>query len=132
VVEVAEEEVGEELHGGVEFTVGLVGWGNNQRRLPPARCSWMKTMAGKSRGPAGQLRAAHRWEGTWSRATRRAAKWWEGKSEVGDNFLGDAWSSAKGGGGGGALGTGVAHGTGPQSRAVKWKRADDMWAQPIK
>jgi hypothetical protein len=33
----------------------------------------------------------------WSRAARSAAKWWEGKSEVGDGFLGDVQSSGKGG-----------------------------------
>jgi hypothetical protein len=48
VVEVVEEEVGEDLLGGTELPVKLTGWGNKWRRLPPARCSWRKTTAGKS------------------------------------------------------------------------------------
>jgi hypothetical protein len=51
VVEVAEEVVGEELFGGAELAAGLVGWGNNRRRLPPMRCSRMKMTAGESRCP---------------------------------------------------------------------------------
>jgi hypothetical protein len=49
---VVEEEVGEVLLGGTELTVGLMGWGNKRRRPLPMRCSWRKTTAGKSRGPA--------------------------------------------------------------------------------
>jgi hypothetical protein len=47
-----EEEDGEELLGGAELVVGSVGWGNKRRRLPPVRCSWRKTTAEKTRGPA--------------------------------------------------------------------------------
>jgi hypothetical protein len=52
VVEVVEEEVGEELLGGAELAAGSTGWRNKRRRLPPARCSRRKTTTGKSRGPA--------------------------------------------------------------------------------
>jgi hypothetical protein len=43
VAKAAEEVVREELLGGVELAAGSVGWGNNRRRLPPARCSLRKT-----------------------------------------------------------------------------------------
>jgi hypothetical protein len=33
VVEVAEEEVREDLLGGAELAAGSAGWGNNQRKL---------------------------------------------------------------------------------------------------
>jgi hypothetical protein len=51
VVEVVEEEVGEELLGSAELAAGSTGWGNKRRRLLPVRCSWRKMTAGKSRGP---------------------------------------------------------------------------------
>jgi hypothetical protein len=60
VVEAAEEEVGEELHGGVELGAGLAGWGNNQRWLSLTRCSQRKMMAGKSCGLASLAGAAGR------------------------------------------------------------------------
>jgi hypothetical protein len=60
VVEVTEEEVGEELLGGMEFTVGSAGWGNNRIRLPSVRCSWRKMMVGKSCGPASPAGAVGR------------------------------------------------------------------------
>jgi hypothetical protein len=47
VDEVAGEVVEEELRGGAELTAGSAGWGNNQRGLPPVRCSWRKMMAGE-------------------------------------------------------------------------------------
>jgi hypothetical protein len=74
----------------------------------------------------------------------------EGKSGVGDGFLGDIRSSGKGAKPRGKAttgghwhralstrrtrpsGTGAARGTGRPSRAVKRKRAADMRAQPIK
>jgi hypothetical protein len=60
VVEVVEEEVGEELLGGAELVAGSAGCKNTWRRLPPVRCSGRKTMAGKSRGPALLASAAGR------------------------------------------------------------------------
>jgi hypothetical protein len=60
VVEAAEEEVGEELHGGVELGAGLAGWGNKQRWLSLTRCSQRKMMAGKSCGLASLAGAAGR------------------------------------------------------------------------
>jgi hypothetical protein len=58
VVEVVEEEVGEELLGGTKLAAGSVGWGNKQRRLSPVKCSRRKTMAGKSHGSASLANAA--------------------------------------------------------------------------
>jgi hypothetical protein len=52
VAEAAKEVAGEELLGGAELTAGSMGWGNNQRRLPPVRCSRRKTTAGESHCPA--------------------------------------------------------------------------------
>jgi hypothetical protein len=60
VVEVVEEEVGEELLGGAELATGSTGWGNKRGRLPLVRCSRRKMMAGKSRGPASLASAAGR------------------------------------------------------------------------
>jgi hypothetical protein len=60
VVEAVEEEVGEELLGGMELTVGLEGWGNNRRGLPLMRCSRKKMTTWKSRGPASLAGAAAR------------------------------------------------------------------------
>jgi hypothetical protein len=51
VVEVSEEEVGEELPCGVKLAAGSTGWGNKQRRLPLVRCSRRKTSGRKSHGP---------------------------------------------------------------------------------
>jgi hypothetical protein len=60
VVEVVEEEVGEELLGGAEIAAGSSRRGNKQRRLPLVWRSWRKTMTGKSRGPASPAGTAGR------------------------------------------------------------------------
>jgi hypothetical protein len=60
VVEVVEEEVGEELLDGTEHAAGSMGWATKRRRLPPARCSRRKTTAGKSHGSASLAGAADR------------------------------------------------------------------------
>jgi hypothetical protein len=52
VVEVIEEEVGEELLSGAELATRSTEWGDKRRRLPPMRCLWKKMTVGKSRGPA--------------------------------------------------------------------------------
>jgi hypothetical protein len=58
VVEVVEEEVGEEVLGSAELAVGSMGWGNKRRWLLLVRCSWRRMMAGKTRGPASLAGAA--------------------------------------------------------------------------
>jgi hypothetical protein len=60
VIEVVEEEIGNELLGGTKLAAGSAGWGNKWRRLPPVRCSWRKMTVGKSRGPASLAGAAGR------------------------------------------------------------------------
>jgi hypothetical protein len=45
--------------GGTELVVGSAGWGNNRRRMPPARCS-RRRAAGESRCPASLADAAGR------------------------------------------------------------------------
>jgi hypothetical protein len=68
VVEAVGEVVGEELLSGTELAAG---WGNNQRRLPPMRCSQRKTTTGESYFPASLAGAAGRFlvqEGCGDRA----------------------------------------------------------------
>jgi hypothetical protein len=60
VDEVAKEVVGKKLLGGAELAAWSAGWGNDRRKLPPVRCSWRKTMAGKSCGPASPASVAGR------------------------------------------------------------------------
>jgi hypothetical protein len=52
VVKVTGEVVGEDLLSGVELVVGSAGWGNNQRRLLPVRCSQRKVTVGEIPWPS--------------------------------------------------------------------------------